>query len=114
MQYDQSDLQREVQELTHLMRNEPALQGLRDFLLENQVDPATSLLGGLTEGEDGEEWGVVVDAGQRVFTFSRVWHQGVVETTWEAIADVSELCESYPALETAIATFTLQPRLTPP
>lgn len=61
----------EVLELTAMLREEPVLADLREFLKRKRLDPRAYLLAGFMESVHGKEWGAVVTPGGVAFEYER-------------------------------------------
>jgi hypothetical protein len=102
----QADLLRqEVEELTGLLREDPAWADLRKALREEGLALADLVLAGFFEDEDGHEFGAVVTAARRVFQFKRssaAGSSGFLE--WAERDNPEVLLDTFPAVVEAINT----------
>lgn len=101
----QADLLRqEVEELTELLREDPAWEDLRRALREKDVAPENLVLAGFFEDEDEHEFGAIVTAAGRIFQFQRssaAGSSGFLE--WVERNNPEVLLDTFPAVVEALS-----------
>lgn len=95
-------LVQEVNELTALLREDPAWKDTRDLLKQKGLVPGACFLAGFMESEEGQECGVIVGPGGVVFEYERhtaTKKQPARTIRWNTVKDVAALtAHSFPAL----------------
>jgi hypothetical protein len=102
---DENLLIQEVEELTELLRSDPAWNDLRQALRSKGVSIETCFLAGFLEDEAENEYGVVVTYAGEAFEFERSTRTGARGfNRWERTERIEELAEkAFPAVRAALA-----------
>ena len=93
---------KEVEELTSFIRESGEWREIRTLIRKGGFDPDSDLLAAFMEGEEGEEWGVVVDAHGRFFEWFRNTDDYSLQPSWREITNDPDVHNDYPHLEAAL------------
>jgi hypothetical protein len=95
-------LVQEVNELTALLREDPAWKDMRNLLKQKGLVPGACFLAGFMESEERHECGVIVGPDGVVYEFERrtaTKKQAARLIRWNTVKDVAALtAQSFPAL----------------
>lgn len=98
---DELLLRQEVQELTALLRNKPVLEDLRRLLASRGHAPASVVLAGLIEGEEGLSYGVFILPAGACVVFETAADGRVLQ--WVEPATPSDWRDDFEAVEVGVA-----------
>jgi hypothetical protein len=95
-------LVQEVEELTSFIRETGEWTVIRELIRAGGFDPDQDLLAAFMEGEEGEEWGVVVTRQKRFFEWFRNTDDESFVPRWREITNSPGVMSDYPQLEAAL------------
>ena len=103
--FDEHLLEQEVQELTGMLRADPAWENLRQALTVKGFAAAEVLLAGFMEDEEGGEYGAIVTKSGEVYEYERDTRPNALIDfkRFNRVEDVGKLIrDMYPAVEVAL------------
>lgn len=99
----------EVKELTSFIRSSGKWGDVRTLIRAGGFDPDAVLLASFLEGENAEEWGVLVTEQMQVFEWFRNTDNQSTPTHWKEITNEPQLTDRYPQVLVAFALLSKRP-----
>ncbi len=93
----------EVQELTSFIRPSGDWPDIRKLILDGGFNPDTCMLASFMEGEENQEWGVIVTKNKCVFELFRHSDGNVLGIEWREITNIPDTLENYPQVNAAVS-----------